>query len=161
MSNQFDYDLKVIDPRVLTFNGGEGTLPKYAHDGDSGFSLRCLDDVIIDPGQRVNVKIGYAIAIPVGKELQVRPRSGSARKKGITVLNTPGTVDASYRGEIEVTLINHDTDTQTFEAGDGVAQGVFADVYKGIPRVVDELPETSRGGAGFGSTGSAGVGGTP
>jgi dUTP pyrophosphatase len=156
MSNTFAYELKVLDPRALNLNG-EGTLPEYAHEGDSGFSLRCLEDFTVRSGERHLVKMGYAVALPVGKELQVRPRSGNAAKKGITVLNAPGTIDASYRGEIMVLVINHDAADQEFKAGDGVAQGVFADVYVGKHAIVEELSETVRGTGGFGSTGESGT----
>jgi dUTP pyrophosphatase len=111
------------------------------------------EDVTIDPGARHAVATGLAVAIPQGFEIQVRPRSGLALKHGITVPNTPGTIDSDYRGELKVILINHGADPFAVRRGDRVAQLVLAPVTQASWLSVDELDETARGDGGFGSTG--------
>jgi len=129
-------------------------IPGYAHHGDAGADLRAREAVQLAPGQRALIPTGIALAIPHGYVGLVHPRSGLAAKHGITVLNAPGTVDAGYRGEIMVTLLNTDPHA-TFEVqrGDRIAQLVIQKVEQAQFTVVDSLDETVRGAAGFGSTG--------
>lgn len=133
----------------------DAVIPAYAHDGDSGFDLIANND---DPffllcGERICVPTGIAVAVPMGYELQVRPRSGLALRNGITVLNTPGTVDAGYRGEVGVILINHSNTLFEIKRGMKIAQGVICPVMRTEFVVVSELSETNRGLGGFGSSG--------
>ena len=133
---------------------GEGLpLPQYATDGAAGMDIVAAEDVTIAPGDRHAVATGLSVAIPHGFEIQVRPRSGLAFKHGITVPNTPGTIDSDYRGELKVLLINHGTEDFAIARGDRVAQLVVAPVTQGIWQEVDELDATDRGAGGFGSTG--------
>lgn len=122
----------------------------------AGMDVRAnIDEAIeLKPGMRTLVKTGLFMEIPVGYECQVRPRSGLALKKGITVLNSPGTIDADYRGEVGVILINHSDETFVVEDGERIAQLVFAPVEQALWEEVDELSETQRGSDGFGSTGT-------
>lgn len=128
-------------------------IPSYANPGDAGFDLSSVEDVVIDSGDRALVKTGIQIQFPVGYELQVRPRSGLALKKGITVLNSPGTVDAGYRGEIGVILINHSDDWFHVKIGDRIAQGVISAVEAVTFTEVPTLDKTVRGQGGYGSSG--------
>ena len=128
-------------------------LPAYATDGAAGMDVVAAEDVTIAPGARHAVATGLALAIPAGFEVQVRPRSGLALKHGITVPNTPGTIDSDYRGELKVILINHGTEPFDVRRGDRVAQLVLAPVTQASWLEVDELDETARGEGGFGSTG--------
>lgn len=133
---------------------GEGLdLPAYATPGSAGMDILSAEDVIIAPGQRHAVATGLSVAIPQGYEIQVRPRSGLAFKHGITVPNTPGTIDSDYRGELKVLLINHGADDFAIARGDRVAQLVLAPVVQAAWAEVDELDATERGAGGFGSTG--------
>ncbi len=133
---------------------GEGLdLPAYATDGAAGMDVLAAEDVVIAPGARHAVATGLALAIPPGFEIQVRPRSGLALKHGITVPNTPGTIDSDYRGELKVILINHGDAEFAVRRGDRVAQLVLAPVTQASWLEVDELDETARGEGGFGSTG--------
>jgi dUTP pyrophosphatase len=129
-------------------------LPAYAHPGDAGADLVAAQDVELAPGQRKVVPTGIAVALPDGFVGLVHPRSGLAARLGVTVLNAPGTVDAGYRGEILVNLINHDpVTTVTIARGDRIAQLIVQRVERAAFHVVDELPETVRGAGGHGSTG--------
>lgn len=129
-------------------------LPAYAHPGDAGADLVAAEDVEIAPGERRLVRTGIAIALPEGYVGLVHPRSGLAARLGVTVLNAPGTVDAGYRGEILVNLINHDrVATAKICRGDRIAQLVVQRVARAEFRPVDELPPAARGAAGHGSTG--------
>jgi len=130
-------------------------VPTYAHPGDAGADLRSREAKLLPAGQRDTFATGVSIAIPSGFVALVHPRSGLAAKHGITVLNAPGTVDAGYRGEIAVTLLN--TSDQDFEVavGDRIAQLVFQKFEVADFIAVTELPETHRGAGGFGSTGKA------
>ena len=128
-------------------------LPAYATDGAAGMDVVSAEDVSIAPGARHAVATGLAMAIPHGFEVQVRPRSGLALKHGITVPNTPGTIDSDYRGELKVILINHGVAPFEVRRGDRVAQLVLAPVIRAVWLAVDELDETVRGEGGFGSTG--------
>jgi dUTP pyrophosphatase len=129
-------------------------LPAYAHPGDAGADLVAAEDVALAPGARSLVRTGVALALPDGFVGLVHPRSGLAAKLGVTVLNAPGTVDAGYRGEILVNLINHDpVATVKISRGDRIAQLLVQRVERATFRLVDELPGTSRGAGGHGSTG--------
>jgi len=133
---------------------GEGLdLPAYATDGAAGMDVVSAEDVTIAPGARHAVATGLAVAIPHGFEIQVRPRSGLALKHGITVPNTPGTIDSDYRGELKVILINHGAEPFAILRGDRVAQLVVAPVTRAAWVEAAELSETARGAGGFGSTG--------
>lgn len=137
--------------RLPNFEGLE--LPAYATDGAAGMDVLAAEDVSLAPGARHAVATGLAFAIPPGFEIQVRPRSGLALKHGITVPNTPGTIDSDYRGELKVILINHGAETFEIRRGDRVAQLVLAPVTRASWLEVDELEQTTRGEGGFGSTG--------
>lgn len=133
---------------------GEGLdLPVYATEGASGMDVVSAEDVTISPGARHAVATGLAMAIPHGFEIQVRPRSGLALKHGITVPNTPGTIDSDYRGELKIILINHGQQPFEIRRGDRVAQLVLAPVTRASWLEVEHLDETVRGEGGFGSTG--------
>jgi dUTP pyrophosphatase len=129
-------------------------LPAYAHPGDAGADLVAAEDVKLAPGERRLVPTGIAVAVPDGYVGLVHPRSGMATRLGVTVLNAPGTVDAGYRGEIMVNLVNHDpVGTVQISRGDRIAQLLVQRVARAAFHVVDELPETVRGAGGHGSTG--------
>lgn len=128
-------------------------LPHYATAGAAGMDVLSAEDTSIAPGARYAVATGLAMAIPEGYEIQVRPRSGLALKHGITVPNTPGTIDSDYRGELKIILINHGTEPFAIARGDRVAQLVLAPVTQARWDMVEELDETERGADGFGSTG--------
>jgi dUTP pyrophosphatase len=131
-------------------------LPAYETAQSAGMDLVAANDapVTLAPGGRAMVPTGLAIALPAGYEAQIRPRSGLAAKNGVTVLNTPGTVDADYRGEVKVILINLGDDAFEIERGMRIAQMVIAPVIQASFTEVDTLPETARGTGGFGSTGT-------
>jgi dUTP pyrophosphatase len=129
-------------------------LPAYAHPGDAGADLVTTQDVVLEPGQRAMVPTGVAIALPAGYAAFVHPRSGLAHKLGVGVVNAPGTVDAGYRGEIKVLLVNHDrSDTVRLRRGDRIAQLVVQRVERARFHEVELLPGSARGEGGHGSTG--------
>ena len=130
-------------------------LPTYKTSGSSGMDLVAYikNKITIDPGKTVMIPTGIAVAIPKNYEIQIRPRSGLAAKKSISVLNTPGTVDADYRGEIIIILINLSKKSFVVKSGDRVAQMILCPVAKGKLQEVKNLPKTVRGKGGFGSTG--------
>jgi dUTP pyrophosphatase len=131
-------------------------LPSYARPGDAGADLHSTEDVVLAPGERASVGTGVAVALPEGHAGFVVPRSGLAFRHGITVVNAPGTIDAGYRGEIRVALLNTDSrETYRVSAGDRIAQLVIVPVVQARFTAVDELPESVRGTGGFGSTGYA------
>ena len=132
---------------------GGVTPPAYATAGASGMDLRASEAAVIKAGKRGIVGTGIYIELPDGYEAQVRPRSGLAFKHGVTVLNSPGTIDSDYRGEIRVILMNLGEEDFAIEPGDRIAQMVFAPVTKAKLEIVDELGETARAEGGFGSTG--------
>ena len=134
----------------------EVPLPKYETSGSSGMDLAANIDanINIDPGKTAIIPTGLALSIPKGFEVQIRPRSGLAAKQKISVLNTPGTIDADYRGEIKVILINLGQDTFKVEKGLRIAQMVVCPVVQAQLKEVNDLNETERGKGGFGSTGS-------
>jgi dUTP pyrophosphatase len=134
-------------------NGGGLPLPAYASDGAAGMDVVAAESLTIRPGTRHAVATGFAMAIPPGYEVQVRPRSGLALKQGITCLNTPGTIDSDYRGEVKVILANLGEDNFEVKRGDRIAQLVPAPVQRAHFAEVLTLDETARGTGGFGSTG--------
>ena len=135
-------------------------LPTYAHPGDAGADLCTTVDITLAPGERMLVPTGVAIALPEGYVALVHPRSGLAARHGLSIVNTPGTVDEGYRGEIKVLLINHDPhDTVRLHRGDRIAQLVFQRFEHATFVEVQELPESVRGAGGYGSTGGFAPGG--
>jgi len=132
-------------------------LPNYESAAAAGMDLPAaiITDVTLQPGERGLIETGLAIALPEGFEAQIRPRSGLAARNGITVLNTPGTVDADYRGEVKVILVNLGNEPFTVTRGMRIAQMVIAPVVQATMEMVKELPETDRGAGGFGSTGTS------
>lgn len=156
---------------VPVINKSSNELPKYAHKGDAGFDLRAnveeikndnylfnairfnATTIILNPGGRVLIPTGLYMAIPEGYELQIRPRSGLALKHGITVVNTPGTIDAVYRGNIGVILKNDGTEPFIIEQGDRIAQGVLNKIEEANLIEVDSLDETDRSDSGYGKSG--------
>ena len=134
-------------------HGKDLDLPAYATDGAAGMDVVAAEAVALRPGQRHAVATGLAVAIPDGYEIQVRPRSGLALKHGISVPNTPGTIDSDYRGELKIIMINHGTDDFSIARGDRIAQLVLAPVTQAEWDEVEELDDTARGSGGFGSTG--------
>ena len=148
------HSVDAVPVRVMRLPHGEGLdLPVYATGGAAGMDVVSAEDVTLAPGGRHAVATGLAMAIPAGYEIQVRPRSGLALKHGITVPNTPGTIDSDYRGELKVILINHGGEPFAIRRGDRVAQLVLAPVVRGAWIETDQLDETARGAGGFGSTG--------
>ena len=144
----------MIDIELRRLPHGEGlAAPAYATDGAAGLDVVAAEDLTLDPGARHAVATGFAIAIPEGYEVQVRPRSGLALKHGITCLNTPGTIDHDYRGEVKVILANLGSEPFEVRRGERIAQLVPSPVLKAAFREVAELGETDRGTGGFGSTG--------
>lgn len=141
--------------RIKIINKSGHALPSYETTASAGMDLRAHIDapIVLQPLERIIVKTGLFIELPVGYEAQVRPRSGLAAKKGITVANAPGTIDADYRGEIGVILINLSKEAYTIENGERVAQMVIAKHERALWEEVSELSQTSRGAGGFGSTG--------
>ena len=141
--------------QIRIINKSTHELPSYETIASAGMDLRAniSDPIILKPLERAIVKTGLFIELPIGYEAQVRPRSGLAAKKGITVLNSPGTVDADYRGEIGVILVNLSHEDFTIENGERIAQLVIAKHERAEWVLADELSETSRGAGGFGSTG--------
>lgn len=144
--SRVDIALRMLDPEL--------PLPSYAHQGDAGADLCAREDVTLEPGERALVPTGVAIALPLGYVGLIHPRSGLATKHGLTVVNAPGTVDAGYRGELKVTLLNTDARTPiVLKRGDRIAQLVIQKVERATFIQVEELDDTVRGTGGFGSTG--------
>jgi dUTP pyrophosphatase len=133
----------------------EAILPQYAHPGDAGMDLFSTEKYLLKPGERCLVSTGLAFEIPFGYELQIRPRSGLALKKGISLVNTPGTLDAGYRGELGIILINHGQEDFIILPGDKIAQAVLNKFETAEIEEVSELSDTARGAGGFGSTGTS------
>ncbi len=148
-------DLQYMPILVKIVNKSHHPLPSYATEGASGLDIRAFlnHNISLKPLERSLIPTGLFMEIPDNMEAQVRPRSGLAIKQGITCLNTPGTIDADYRGEIKVILINLSNETQTIQDGDRIAQIVFQNVEKAIFEPVISLTETDRGAGGFGHTG--------
>ena len=144
----------MISIKLSRLPHGEGLqLPSYATQGAAGLDVVTAVDVSLAPGERMAVPTGFAIEIPPGYEVQVRPRSGLALKYGVTCLNTPGTIDSDYRGEVKVILANLGADTFSVGRGERIAQLVPAPVLRATFEEVAELSGTARGSGGFGSTG--------
>jgi dUTP pyrophosphatase len=143
-----------VEVRVKRLNHGAGlALPDYASTGAAGMDVCAAESLLLRAGRRHAVATGFAFAIPDGYEVQVRPRSGLALKHGITCLNTPGTIDSDYRGEVKVILANLGEDDFQITKGDRIAQLVVSPVTHASMCEVDEIDETPRGAGGFGSTG--------
>jgi dUTP pyrophosphatase len=146
--------MTAISIRLTRLPHGEGLpLPAYATAGAAGMDVVAAEDLTLAPGARHAVATGFAIAIPTGYEVQVRPRSGLALKHGITCLNTPGTIDSDYRGEVKVILANLGSEPFAIARGERIAQLVPAPVQHATFVEVESLDDTARGGGGFGSTG--------
>ncbi len=141
--------------KIKTWPHFKGELPKYQSAGASGFDVRAqlTSPVILQPMQRALIPTGLTFEIPVGFEIQARPRSGLAAKQGLSVLNTPGTIDADYRGEVQIILVNLGQDVVTIMDQDRCAQLVIAPVIQAQFELANELSNTERGAGGFGSTG--------
>jgi dUTP pyrophosphatase len=143
-----------VEIRIKRLNHGAGLpLPTYASAGAAGMDVCAAENLTLKVGKRHAVATGFAFAIPEGFEVQVRPRSGLALKHGITCLNTPGTIDSDYRGEVKVILANLGDEDFMIQRGDRIAQLVVAPVTQGAMIEVDALDDTARGAGGFGSTG--------
>ena len=139
---------------VNIINKSTNALPEYETPGSAGLDVRCTETIVLNPGERILAKTGLFVEIPLGYELQVRPRSGLALKQGITVLNTPGTIDADYRGEVGVILMNHGLSVVKFKPADRIAQLVLNKVERIQWLQTESLTGTKRGQGGFGSTGN-------
>jgi dUTP pyrophosphatase len=144
-------EITLLSKINVKVEGGEP--PQYMSAGASGADLKAASDFEVQPGKCTLVKTGLKLAIPMGYEAQVRPRSGLALKHRITVLNAPGTIDSDYRGEVGVILFNAGDEVYKGKAGDRIAQLVFAQVSTAVWQEVDSIEETERGSGGFGSTG--------
>ena len=143
-----------IEVRIKRLNNGAGLpLPSYESTGAAGMDICAAEGVTIRSGRRALIATGFAFAIPEGYEVQVRPRSGLAIKHGITVLNTPGTIDSDYRGEVKIILANFGEEDFMLDRGDRIAQIVVAPVVQAAITEVEDLDDTARGAGGFGSTG--------
>lgn len=149
--------MKAVKVLVKKMPHFRGELPQYASELASGCDVRAQleEKLVLAPGARALVPTGLSFAIPSGFEIQVRPRSGWATKRGVTVVNTPGTIDADYRGEVKIALVNLGQEPMEILDQDRVAQLVLCPVFQSQFEVVEELPETLRGEGGFGSTGFA------
>jgi dUTP pyrophosphatase len=152
-SEYYLYHMSAIEIKII--NRSSNTLPEYATTGASGMDIRASLEVpqALQPLERIMIPTGLFIEIPSGYEAQIRPRSGLAIRHGITCLNTPGTIDADYRGEIKIILINLSNEVQVIQPGDRIAQMVIQKVEKGMWKVVLELEVTGRNNGGFGHTG--------
>jgi len=140
---------------LVTKLDNDAVIPTYAKPGDAGADLYSISDLVLSPGERALVRTGIAIALPNGYVGLVHPRSGLGLKNGISVVNTPGTIDAGYRGEIGVVLINHDLhESFQVKKGDRIAQLVIQKVENAQFKMVDQLPESERSTGGYGSTGA-------
>ncbi len=151
-----------VDIPIKRLSNASGLgLPEHATPASAGVDLLAAvgETVVLAPGGRAVIPSGIAVALPIGFEAQIRPRSGLAAKNGVTVLNAPGTIDADYRGEIGVVLVNLGQEPFAVERGMRIAQMVVARVARLAVRAVEALDDTDRGDGGFGSTGGAGVGG--
>lgn len=143
--NHINVKIKQLNPKAK--------IPTYGSQEAAGADLCSVVNVTLRPGERFLIPCGFAIELPVGFEVQVRPRSGLAFKHGVTVLNAPGTIDSDYRGEMKVLLINHGDDPFKIEEGDRIAQMLIAPVFLANFQIADELGPSDRGAGGFGSTG--------
>lgn len=143
-----------MNPKIMVKKlDSKAVIPQYQSVEAAGFDLHAIENGVVESRKTALVKTGLAVALPAGYELQVRPRSGLALKHGITVLNSPGTVDSDYRGELMVILINHSDNDFVINAGDRIAQAVLKEVVQATFEEVEELGASERGEKGFGSTG--------
>jgi len=149
--------LRMPKLKVSILNKSNHPLPEYATEGSAGMDLRAniLEELVLQPGDRMLVPTGLFIELPKGYEAQIRPRSGLAIKQGITCLNSPGTIDSDYRGEIKVILINHSTQEQILHPGDRIAQMVVSKFEKVKWKTAEQISETTRSEGGFGHTGKS------
>jgi len=158
-------DVELVDVEVVALAvkrlEPDVPLPSYAHAGDAGLDLAAASVVTLEPGERAAVPTGLALAIPPGWVGLVHPRSGLARRQGVTVANAPGTIDAGYRGEVQVLLINLGSEPVTLHRGDRIAQLLLQRVGRAEVVEVDDLDATGRGTGGFGSTGLSSAGAVP
>jgi dUTP pyrophosphatase len=140
---------------VKKLDNFSGDLPQYESIAASGFDLRAqvTETICLEPGQRTLVPTGLAFEIPIGYEIQIRPRSGLAVRQGLSMVNTPGTIDADYRGEVKVIVINHGQEAIKIENHERIAQAVLCPIFQAEFEEKSELSDTSRGAGGFGSTG--------
>ncbi len=147
--------MQKVNVRIQKLNHFKGELPTYQSTGASGFDIRAqvAQAIVLKPGERAMVPTGLSFEIPLGFEIQCRPRSGWAAKAGLTVLNTPGTIDADYRGEVKVILVNLGQESIEVKDQERIAQFVLCPVYQAEFQMVTELSSTERGAGGFGSTG--------
>ena len=144
----------MIEIKLIRLAHGDGLpLPAYASEGAAGLDIASAEELVLEPGARHAVATGFAIEIPHGYEVQVRPRSGLAIRHGITCLNTPGTIDSDYRGEVKVILVNLGSEPFPVRRGERIAQLVPASVLRAQFSESDSLTESARGEGGFGSTG--------
>lgn len=143
--------------KIKTLENFRGELPQYQSAGASGFDVRAqlAGPVTLNPGERAMIPTGLSFETPIGFEIQARPRSGWAAKNGLTVLNTPGTIDADYRGEVKIIIVNLGNESVVINDQDRCAQLVLAPVYQAQFELVNDLSDTERGVGGFGSTGRA------
>ncbi len=146
-----------VNLKIKKLENFHGELPQYQSLGASGFDVRAqlVGPVLLNPGERAMIPTGLSFEIPLGFEIQARPRSGWAAKNGLTVLNTPGTIDADYRGEVKIILVNLGNESVVINDQDRCAQLVVAPVYQAQFELVSDLSNTERGVGGFGSTGRA------
>jgi dUTP pyrophosphatase len=142
-----------LEPKIRLNLSPDATLPSYKTDGAAGLDISCSEDFEIKPMERRLVGTGICIAVPRGYEAQIRPRSGLAIKHGISLVNTPGTIDSDYRGEVKIIMINLGEQPVSFSKGERVAQMVICPVARVELEIVESLDETERGEGGFGSTG--------
>jgi dUTP pyrophosphatase len=147
--------LEIIELKIKKPDNYDLPLPAYETNGSSGMDLRAWidEEITLNPGEIRLIPTGISISIPIGYEAQVRPRSGLALKHGIGMVNSPGTIDSDYRGEIGIIMINHKDKPFTIRRGDRIAQMVIARVCKAELKIVDDLDSTIRGGGGFGHSG--------
>lgn len=143
----------MVKVKIKALNS-DAIIPEYQTDGAAGFDLHATEDVWVHTHDVKPIPTGLAFEIPEGFEMQIRPRSGLAATRAVTVVNTPGTIDSDYRGEVKVLLINHGFTPFKVNKGDRIAQGVIAPVIRADFEVADDLGETERGEGGFGSTGN-------
>jgi dUTP pyrophosphatase len=145
--------MSIVEVKIKRIGNTGHDLPEYLTGGCSGMDLRAVGGAVLEPGERALVETGIAVAIPEGYEGQIRPRSGVARKEGLTVLNSPGTIDSDYRGEVKVLVVNLGQREIDICDGDRIAQLVICPVVQAHLVEVEELDDTDRGSGGFGSTG--------
>ena len=147
--------MRLVDIRVKRINSNNLPLPKYKTSGSSGFDLSAhIEDVIVfEPGEIKLIPTGLIFEIPLGYELEIRPRSGLAARHGISIVNSPGTIDSDYRGEVKIILINQSKENFVVKPGERIAQGVLKTVMQAKLVEADDLTDTTRGSGGFGHTG--------